>query len=90
MILVEKAAIKMEDGKVYSVPRPGRHHDCIKLIASLGYKIPIIGEQGFVLSDGTFADRIYARKVADEANQGIARDMHLDELFSEDLWEGSL
>jgi hypothetical protein len=91
MLTVERAAIKDHDGKVYTVPRPGRHHDVIKMMVNSYFRpIPITGEQGFVLSDGTFADRVRAREVAEAANQLLSRASTGKELFSEDVWEGFL
>lgn len=88
------AAIKQ--GKmVCSVPRPGRHGDVIREMASAGIPIPINGTQGFLTSDGLFVDRRHARKIAVFAEQlikpcvgpdGVPFQREHDELFSEDLW----
>lgn len=88
--MISLAAI-IQDGKVYTVPRPGRHHDIIWLLAKLGFKTPIIGEQGFTDFNGNFVDRYKARIIAEENNQLIERaQKHSMMLFSEDLWEGFL
>lgn len=87
MNAVSCAAIRDHDGTVYSVPRPGRHHDVIKKMVQAGRPIPIRGEQGFLLDDGSFVDRKTARVIADTNGQaGGRRDQGLSELFSEDLW----
>lgn len=88
------AAIK-EGGGVCSVSRPGRHGDVIRQMATVGIPIPIVGQQGFLTSDGLFVDRITARKIAAEAGQIIKSCVGTDgvpftrehvELFSEDVW----
>lgn len=88
---VELAAIKSAvDGWVHSVPQPGRHHDVIATMVIKGYSTPIKGIQGFILNDGTFVDRIEARKVAEAANQLLPRARESNKLYSEDVWEGQL
>lgn len=88
------AAIK-QNGMVCSVPRPGRHHDVIRAMAAAGIPIPIVGEQGFVTSDGDFVGRREARQIAERAAQIIAGRIDADGvpytadhplLFSEDVW----
>ncbi len=74
---------------VLSVAKPGRHHNIIYLASRLGCELEPVPshEQGFLLSDGTFATRERALEVARAANQIIARcggDEHA--LFSENLW----
>lgn len=77
------AAIKQ--GKlVYSVPRPGRHHNVMREMAAAGIPIPIIGEQGFLTSDGLFVGRFEAKDIAVAAGQVGKTGMA--ELFSEDVW----
>lgn len=80
---VEQAAI-FQDEKIYTLPRPNRHHNIIHDMILKGHKRPITGEQGFVLSDGSFVDRRVAKIVALEAKQ-ITKTRN-DDLFSEDLW----
>lgn len=89
MKTVVAAAIKIGD-LILSVPRPGRHHDVIRLAVEAGLPTPITGEQGFVDNDGRFLDRKQAMVVAMRAEQPIIReDAHTfvgGSLFSEDLW----
>ena len=62
-LTVKVPAIKMEDGTV--VPAPSKnwsHDDIIK-------KANVKGEHGFVLSDGTWADRKRAADVAKAAGE---------------------
>lgn len=87
-IIVKEAAIRL-NGTVHSVPRPGRHHTIIRiLVLEKGFKPPISGEQGFVLSNGEFVRRKEALQVAIEAGQLDIEDCHAPSigLFSEDLW----
>ncbi len=97
MITVVAAAI-VQGWTVYALPAPKRHHDIIRyLVEVVGLQPPIRGGQGFLLSDGTFADRVRAMQVACEANQVSkeiqavyeAKNGNLGDgaiLFSEDLW----
>lgn len=84
---VEMAAIVGHDGKVYSLPRPNRHHNIIFHMAkNLKHKTPISGEQGFVLTDGSFVDRKTAKLHAIANNQLLPGHSKLDILFSECVW----
>lgn len=81
---VERAAIKASNGHVFSVARPGRHHDVIRLMVEKGANPH--GEQGFVLTDGRFVDRAKAADIALKTGQTKALKFNRYELFSEDLW----
>lgn len=65
---------------IVSAPPPARHHN---LFAILDGKAP--DEQGFLLSDGTFADRERAGEIALAAGQTQALKWG-SQLYSEDLW----
>lgn len=83
-LTVECAAILDDDKRIWSVPRPGRHHN---VIALMGSAFRQHFEQGFVLSDGRFVMRKAALRVATEAGQiikGPTAPQH--GLFSEDVW----
>lgn len=81
------AAIKDDTGAVWSVPRPGRHHNVIKYMRDSGYLGPVGGSrQGFVLSDGSFCGRVEAKNVAVEAGQIISGRITTGMLMSEDVW----
>ena len=84
-LTVETAAIK-SNGKVWTMPRPARHGDIINMMrhAGAGYGRP--GDQGFVLSDGRFARRQRARRIAVRAFQVPPVGPYGDHLFSEDMW----
>jgi hypothetical protein len=92
LVRVERAAILGSDGVVYSVPRPGRHNHVIRLMSQRhgwqpgdGPVAAVRGStQGFVLSDGSFATREHAARVAFEAGQIDA--FRMQGLYSEDLW----
>lgn len=84
--LVVAAAIIGHDGAPYHLPQPARHHNVIRHMVALGHPTPIRGQQGFMLDDGTFVNRIKARLIAKEAGQLLPRDCKLKELFSEDVW----
>jgi hypothetical protein len=79
------AAIK-QDGMIFSVPRPGRHHDVIRRMARAGLPIPITGEQGFLTSDGEFVGRRLALGIAENAEQVVTKHGSAAELYSEDVW----
>jgi hypothetical protein len=79
------AAVK-EGEVVCSVPRPGRHHNVMRAMAAAGIPIPIVGQQGFVTSEGRFVNRFEARDIARAAGQIIQKTGPADELFSEDVW----
>lgn len=83
---VVAAAIIDTDGTVFSVPPPGRHHNVIHKMADAGRPCPPIDNQGFLLSDGRFARRKPAKRVARKAGQLLPNASKLDILFSEDVW----
>lgn len=85
---VECAAIKGDDGKVYSLPRPARHHHVIHHMRQQGYTGLVSGDrQGFLLSDGRFTWRRPALAVARRAEQLIREPTAEGHgLFSEDVW----
>ncbi len=84
---VVAAAILGHDGVPVSLPPPARHHDVIRhMVHVLGHSAPIDGEQGFMLSDGTFAHRRRARVFAELHGQLLPRAWGLRELYSEDVW----
>lgn len=85
------AAVRTDDGLVHFFPAPCRHHHTVHALhrarnaddeAGL---IVARGEQGFVMSDGTFANREEAGQCAISAGQ-ITELQHPPRLFSEDLW----
>lgn len=88
-----QVAIKTDDGIIHTLPRPARHGDIINCLwrlypAAAGRSASDFGEQGFLLTDGTFADRAQAWIVAVMEGQLLpdARDREVPHLFTEDLW----
>lgn len=80
---VVAAAIRKEDGRVFSVPAPGRHHDVIRL---MGEEFEQYDEQGFLLSDGNWVRRKVALIIAVRSGQIKEGKWPAHGLFSEDLW----
>lgn len=83
---IERAAIRRYS-TVWSVPRPGRHHDVIAFMAEQG--VDALGDystQGFTTSEGRFVERDEAMKIAKAAKQLIAAPHVPHALFSEDVW----
>jgi hypothetical protein len=85
-LTVETAAIWI-GGQAFTLPRPNRHHNVLYWLAALGVPTRATHEQGFVLSDGSYATREQAAKVALAAGQ-VAQLHAPPRLFSEDLWKG--
>ena len=82
---ITHVAILDNEGNPVALPAPNRHHHIIRKMAREGHPTPITGEQGFLLSDGTFVGRMRARMFAIAAGQ-VIQPMHRFYLFSEDLW----
>lgn len=86
-VTVVAAAIRTDDGEIWSLSRPARHHDVIRLIRESGCKLPVGGDrQGFLLSNGMFARRKPALTIAIRANQFLNSRVIGGVLTSEDLW----
>jgi len=84
---ITATAIKTSDGKVWSVPRPGRHDAVLKLIFDTTGKRTVRDEiQGFLDSDGNFLTRAEAEVVARAAGQ-VTGPVIGGPLTSEDLWD---
>lgn len=82
------AAVRTDDGMVHFFPPPCRHHHTVHALHRMtsGSEIVVArGEQGFVMSDGTFASREDAGQCAIEAGR-IKKLAHPPKLYSEDLW----
>lgn len=85
-LCIEASAIRDTGGKIWSLPRPARHHDVIHLMAESGLPTPIQGEQGFLTNEGTFVDRKVAAIVATAFGQ-LPNGLHAyPNLYSEDVW----
>lgn len=83
---ITHVAIK-QGGKIYSLPKPNRHHDVIRLIVTERPEIRYVdGQQGFLDANGVFLSRAAAKVVARELGQLLPRAHDGDILFSEDIW----
>ena len=84
------AAVKTDDGVIHFMPAPHRHHHTVHALNAVNKPedSPIIlasGNQGFVMSDGTFATREDAGRAAVRA--GLIKALRWPpKLYSEDLW----
>lgn len=83
---IERAAIRRYT-TIWSVPRPGRHHDVIAFMSEQG--VDALGDyttQGFTTSTGRFVNRREAMKIAEDAGQLLGEPHVVGELFSEDIF----
>jgi hypothetical protein len=85
-LAVETAAIRIGEA-VFTLPRPNRHHNIMWWLSALGINSGQMHDQGFVLSNGAYADRQLALKVALDAAQ-VWTPAAPPNLYSEDLWDG--
>lgn len=88
---IATAAIRRNsDGKIFTLPRPARHHSLIAMMIKAGEQRPIGQEprytQGFVTDDGNFVNRDEAKEIALAANQVKNGKTISKTLTSEDLW----
>jgi len=83
--IIDAAAIRIGDS-VYTVPRPGRHHDVLKAMPEDIAVASHLDDQGFVTSTGRFVDRAKAALIARAAGQLIREPTPADTLTSEDVW----
>lgn len=88
---VVAVAYRDPTGLILSLPAPHRHSDLlVTLDATAGYfHRPPVDSSGFLLSNGTFADRRRALVVARQAGQCRQRlpgQYDGPELYSEDVW----
>lgn len=83
---ISVAAIRFA-GVIYALPRPGRHHNILRLMKALGVP-PLRGkeEQGFLTSEGKFVDRKEGKLIAVARGQLIPRASKTSNLFSECMW----
>ena len=84
-LIMGVAVKRRSDGKVFSLPRPARHcHILNSYWKEHGERL--IGNQGFIASDGKFYDRKHAKVLAKKAGQLLDRAGDGPFLFSEDVW----
>lgn len=87
MLTVEKVAIIWAN-RIWFLDRPARHHHLIHRIVEATGGRCLAGQdaQGFLLSDGSWADRERAYEVAEIAGQMLGEPHKAGMLFSEDVW----
>jgi len=84
-LTITHVAIKVGD-KIYSLPKPNRHNDVIRMAIELGENPPIDGHgenSGFLASNGVFMNRYQSGAVAYISGQTKTR---IKELNSEHVW----
>lgn len=83
---VLQAALLFENGMVLTLPRPARHSHLIETASA--FSLPVVPPegQGFLMEDGTFANRRDAALAALYHGQVREEDLLGDELYSENLW----
>ena len=88
--MITHVAIRVDDGRVFSLPEPYRHHNVIYIIAQV-LEQQAHGEQGFLYEEGgtyRFVDRREAVTLAVRDGQ-VSLPKRGDpqyELFSEAVW----
>ena len=84
---IDRAAIHYDE-IVYSVPRPGRHGDVIKLMRGAGLPRITVNllNQGFTTHSGVFVNREAAYIIAKDSGQLRGDGSFPGTLFTEDLW----
>jgi hypothetical protein len=90
MKTITHVAIRFQ-GKIYSLPKPNRHHDVIRhIVHKTGVShVDAYGQdQGFLDSNGRYLTRRQALNVATVAHQLKPNNTgsKLGELYSEDIW----
>lgn len=84
---IRSVAIQAADnGTIFSLPRPARHHDVLAWMRKNGadHRNSV---QGFIDSHHRFVEREEAFKIAENADQILDwDDVRPPHLFSEDLW----
>lgn len=79
--------VAIKDNDLWVMSAPKRHGDLIRFMVDKGHKIPVVGEQGFVLDNGSFVSREKALKLAKKNGQFIFDcSPGSDQLFSENVW----
>ncbi len=84
---IVSVAIKAKEGLIFSLPKPNRHVDIIRLLflVEIDPLVASNGEEGFLTSEGRFVDRIEAAQIALFSGQ-VAALLLPPKLRTEDLW----
>lgn len=80
-------AMLYDDGRVFALPRPHRHHHLYALAAFLGMQ-PDEHDTGFTTSTGRYVTREQAQLLCIESGQTWRRSGNQSDpkLYSEDVW----
>jgi hypothetical protein len=80
-------ALLCDDGRMFALPRPHRHHHLFSLAAFIGQD-PLQHDQGFTTSTGRYVGREEAQRICIAAGQPNRRSGNDCDtrLFSEDVW----
>jgi len=88
--MILAAAIKGEDGTIWTLPPPARHADIGWFMCDNGHSVPFPGgeNQGFIAAVPfpVFVGRWQAKRIARKFKQILPGEGKTDLLFSEDLW----
>lgn len=74
------------DNVLYKLPRPYRHHHCIKLAFDKLRKPITTASQGFITSEDRYVSREEALTIARQSGQLTQQHSHPTKLFSESIW----
>lgn len=84
---ITHVALKLQNGRVFKLPKPARHGDVISYMATMSNRGAIaLATQGFVTAGGEFLNRREAMAVASINGQLKKGQEGKPELYSEDLW----
>ena len=86
--MITHVAIRFQ-GRVWSLPKPNRHHDVIRhIVRETGVDtVDALGDdQGFLDETGEYLNRWRALRHAIRCEQVPASKLGRRELFSEDVW----
>jgi hypothetical protein len=85
--MITHVAIRQKDGRIFSLPKPYRHHHVLKMMRNLEEDCTeLMGEnQGFLNDKGKYLTRMVGAVYAIEREQ-IEELATPPFLFSEDLW----
>ena len=86
MTTIDRAAIRLINGNIKSLPRPYRHPD---ILLSINFEDAVGKVEGFLTDAGEFVNRKEAYKIAKAAGQILPQEDYEgrpNELYTEDMW----
>jgi len=83
---VSTAAVRLQDGQVAIVTRPGKHEDILLFINYCNLPICETNGIGFLTTAGRYVDKESALELAVKSKQLVDRDHDSRELECGDLW----